>query len=325
MGSASGTLSLAGDFETVDRHRCDVADVDHDDTLDMFCAVGDNKGTTNTPDELLLNVANGGGQWASRTYGVMDGFGRARDVAFIDLDGDPYPDLYVTNEPSRADALWSSARLFHNVNGQYFEAAPQYGLDHAVGFGVAVAADINHDGVQDLLTDTTEPSDGLDAGARAYVHDGNRFVEATSQLGLVMPLLTDTDTGDFNHDGRLDVVQLSSTELRVMFGTSSGYTVGYSLAVTGGVGLGIGDVNADGLPDIYVARRTSGNGDHLMLVNNGNGSAYTSMTIPQPASGSADDVVALDYDNNGRTDFATLNGWSVDGPLKLTAFFPATP
>jgi hypothetical protein len=46
------------------------------------------------------------------------------------------------------------------------------------------------------------------------------------------------------------------------------------------------------------------------------------MEIPQPAAGRAQDVLALDYDRNGRTDFVTLNGEDIAGPLKLTAFFP---
>jgi hypothetical protein len=48
--------------------------------------------------------------------------------------------------------------------------------------------------------------------------------------------------------------------------------------------MATGDVNGDGHPDIYVSRRTTGNAGHLMLVNGGDGSAFVSMTIPEPGA-----------------------------------------
>ena len=45
----------------------------------------------------------------------------------------------------------------------------------------------------------------------------------------------------------------------------------------------------------------------------------------QPGAGSADAVLPIDYDGNGRTDFITLNGWDVPGPVMLTAFYPSNP
>jgi hypothetical protein len=44
--------------------------------------------------------------------------------------------------------------------------------------------------------------------------------------------------------------------------------------------------------------------------------------IPQATAGTADDVIALDYDDNGRTDFVVLNGRKGPGPIQLLAAFP---
>ena len=88
--------------------------------------------------------------------------------------------------------------------------------------------------------------------------------------------------------------------------------------------MAVGDVDADGRPDIYVAQQVTGNASHLMLVNRDNATDFISMTIPQPGGGRADDVLAIDHDGNGSTDFVTLNGWNTNnGPVKLTAFYPA--
>jgi len=61
-----------------------------------------------------------------------------------------------------------------------------------------------------------------------------------------------------------------------------------------------------------------------LLVNNGKGTRFTSVKIPQagPKNGRGDDVVALDYDRNGLTDFVVVNGKGKDaGPIQLLASF----
>jgi hypothetical protein len=49
---------------------------------------------------------------------------------------------------------------------------------------------------------------------------------------------------------------------------------------------------------------------------------FATIPIPQPGAGNADDVLAIDWDHNGRMDFVTINGWNRAGPVKLTAFYP---
>ena len=325
LGSASGTFTqLAAEYALVDRHRCAAEDVDLSGSMDLFCVIGTNKGTTNTPNELLLDVSEAGGTWASEAFGVSDGFGRGRDVTFLDLNGDPYPDVYVANEPSRADAMWSSNRLYRNLNGQGFGPAPEWGLDHAVGFGISESADLDNDGDDDLLLRVTEPGDGQEPGARIYINQGGQFVDRTVQLGLAMPDAVDMEVADFDGDGRLDVAQLSAEMLRVKLAGDDTYEQVFELSVTQAIAMAVGDVDADGRPDIYVAQRGNGNSNHLMLVNRDDATGFVSMTIPQPGAGRADDVLAIDHDGNGRTDFVTLNGWSTNnGPVKLTAFYPA--
>jgi hypothetical protein len=322
LGSASGVFTdLDDEYGLVDRHKCAPADVDLSGTMDLFCVIGVNKGTTNTPNELLLDVSDGGGTWSSDAFGLMDGFGRGRDVTFLDLDGDPYPDLFITNEPSRADAMWSSNRLYRNLDGDGFAPAPEWGMDHSIGYGFAFASDIDGDGDDDLLMRVTEPGDGLEPGARVYLNQGGKFVDRTAQLGLEMPLAVDMEVADFNGDGDLDVAQLSGLALRVSLADGPTFEESFQLDLAAGIAMAVGDVDDDGRPDIHLAQRTVGNSDHLMLVNRANGTDFISMTVPQPGAGRADDVLAIDYDGNGRTDFVTLNGWSDNnGPLKLTAF-----
>jgi hypothetical protein len=340
LNSASGVFSdFAANFTVRDRHGCDAADVNGDGRLDLFCTIGVNKGTSNKPNELILSPGYGG-TWASREFGVMDGFGRGRDVAFLNLGGDSYPDAYVVNEASRSDGMWSSNRLYANTDGTGFVSAPEWGVDHPAGFGCVTAADLNGDKADELIMCTTEPTSTSDqadslagsvtpastlpAGARVYFNENGQFVDRTAQLGILIGGVRDIEVADFNGDGRLDLAELNRKLLQVSLANADGtFSTGYQLSLAAAVAMAVGDVNGDGRPDIYIARATTGNSGHLMLVNGGDGTSFISMTIPEPGSGHADDVIAIDYDHNGRTDFVTFNGSGVHGgPVNLLAFYP---
>jgi hypothetical protein len=48
------------------------------------------------------------------------------------------------------------------------------------------------------------------------------------------------------------------------------------------------------------------------------------VAAPNRSGGRADDVLPIDHDQNGMTDFLVLNGRSPDaGPIELISFFPA--
>ena len=83
-----------------------------------------------------------------------------------------------------------------------------------------------------------------------------------------------------------------------------------------------GDVDGDGLMDIYLQRGGQGNKPDRLLINTRNGRRWRSVRIPQAATGDADDVLAIDQDRNGLTDFVVLNGLEKAGPVQLLAAFP---
>ena len=65
--------------------------------------------------------------------------------------------------------------------------------------------------------------------------------------------------------------------------------------------------------------------DDVMLINRDGGSAWSSLAIPQAATGRGDDAVAIDYDGNGLEDFVVLNGNNARGPIQLIAFYERRP
>jgi hypothetical protein len=315
FSTATGTTFGVGDF-----FNCAAADVDGNDKLDLLCPTGRRRGTFFGVDEFRLDIGSTGGTVATKAYGLLDATGRGRSAAFVHLAGDELPDLFVGTEPVRMDGLPTFNRFYRNVDGTHFRPEPEAGLDASVGGYCAIAADLDGDGNDEVLVCGQQASaSGLARGARVYSYNGTAFEDKTAALGIRPMSDVSLQVGDFNGDGKLDIAQLRSGHLRVSLKRATGaFSASYDLALEGAVAMAVGDVNGDSVADVYVR----GNRSHLMLVNDGDGSSFTSIALPAIKAGSAADVVAIDYDHNGLTDFLSLNGEYSAGPLQLIAFFP---
>lgn len=87
-----------------DRHDCAWADVDLNGLADSYCSAGrnlDNRVKYGMDNELWLQGPVGQFTEVGTAWGVGDLCGRGRSVAFLDANGDPYPDLYLANETPR--------------------------------------------------------------------------------------------------------------------------------------------------------------------------------------------------------------------------------
>ncbi len=331
-GSLTPRLALAGPdgfsdapygaFSAVDRHGCDAADVDQDGTKDILCAVGASRGKAIHRNELSLAPLGGDGHVARDGLGISDPLGRGRQIAFLHLDGDAYPEVFIGNAPDRDDGLPASNRFFRNVEG-HFVPAPGAGLDRSHGAICAEVTDLESDGDDDLVYCTAYGFSGRTAGLRLMRNEGGRLVDRTRALGVRAIGDVDVAFVDVTGDGRRDLVQVSADLIRVSKRTASGYRRIWSARTSGAVAVAGGDVNADGLADLYVARGTPArNTPDLLLVSRSGGRAFTSVRIPQTSRGRADDVIAIDHDHNGLTDFVVLNGRARSGPVKLLASYP---
>jgi hypothetical protein len=317
-----GGFELAPDtsFGIVDRHGCTASDADRSGTLDIFCTVGRGRGTALHRHELSLDPAGADPRLARGALGASDPFGRGRAATFIHLDGDRYPELFVTTLPDRVDGMPGPNRLFRNLGGR-FVPAPELGLDRHVGGDCAVAADIDGDGDEDLLHCVSAPDDGRPGGLRIRRNESGRLPDRSRALGVAPIGDRDVLVADLTGDGRPDLVQLGSDRLRVSRGTRSGFVPRFEVRVRRGVALGAGDADGDGYPDLYVVTAGPGNWPDHLLLNRRKGRAFVSVRIPQAADGGGDDVLVLDYDQNGLADFLVLNGLPRSGPVQLLASF----
>lgn len=235
------------------------------------------------PDILVPETATG---WLAVRLNNGDGtFGPVRRYkvgllpSFItegDFNHDGKVDVAVSNAGSadvsvllgRGDGTFSPA-VRYPVSG----AAAASGLP-ALGAGTfsLVTGDFNGDGIEDLATTNSVSNnvsvllgrgDGSFNPARTYPLAGAHSV------GVIPFALA---SGDFNHDGKTDLVSGGALSVTILlgngaggFGASSSYFVGFDIAC-----VNVADVNGDGIPDIVASG--TGTLNLKVLLGKGDGS-----------------------------------------------------
>jgi FG-GAP-like repeat len=324
-----GTFSPVnrGPFKLRDPHDCDWADVDQDGLPDFYCTAGGLKGG-NGPNNNGLWLQQPGGGFVKRAdeYGVEDRFGRGRDTTFIDVNGDPFPDLYVGNAQPRQDGRRGANQLFINEGGQGFRRAGGYGVNRPIGGNTVEAADYDRDGDEDLLVCGNSGS-----ANRLYLFEnvaGLNFRNVSQPTGAGGKCETAT-LADMDGDGDLDLVRMTARRIAVRAQEKRRFTRTVAeRGIVSGQDLAIGDSTGDGSPDVYVVQgggRTGTEQLDLMLENTigRTRSGFRRLRIPQTRHGAGDAVGAIDYDGNGLMDYVVLNGNRyVEGPIRLIAFEP---
>lgn len=320
--------------EGTDRHSCAWADVDRNGLPDVYCATG--RGLRNkvkaaaADNELWLQAEPGTFTDVGTEWGVGDPCGRGRSVAFIDANGDEWPDLFVGNHVSRSvedpcdDGAHpnKSSKLFLNQGGTGFRHAPRW-WSYGAGPGnrCIQVLDFNNDGWDDLFT-----CRGIGQTPRLYRNrKGAGFVDVTSRHPFGRRI-SDADVADFDRDGDPDLVVGTQagfarhvnhrgrfSKPRLLWRAPRGF----------GMAVAWGDADDDGDLDVYgmVGNGADGNPPDRILLKTG--STWAPVRVPG-AGGAADDVVAVDRFGTGPTEFLALNGYNLvgKGPVQLIRLIP---
>lgn len=249
--------------------RIAVGDLDGDGRLDLAVATGNGDGTNGV--SVLRNTSSGGALSFENFLDVVtdpsDG-SNPRDVAIADLDGDGKPDLVTSSYDS------GKVFLIHNesYNGNilFGEATNFY-----VGTTLHMAiGDLDNDGKPELVI-------------AAYLDDSLVILKNTSSPGLLSfdsPVTFGTASGpanvqiaDINGDGYLDMVVCDAGAATVsvfrntctttidsnMFAAGSAFNPGIDAS-----SVVVGDVDADGRPDLMVTEWSASPYGHISILKN---------------------------------------------------------
>ena len=263
--------------------------------------------------------------------------------AFIDYDGDGFPDILLINGedwPSHKRNT-TTLKLYHNNHdGTFTDVTEKAGLAISLfGLGVAVG-DYDNDGHDDIFVSAL--------GQSHLFHNTGKgtFSDVTKAAGLWGPNEFSTSAAwvDYDRDGKLDLVVANYVQWSIegdlrctLDGTHKSYCTPESYKGTSArlwhnlgagkfedvtqkaglydntsksLGIAILDYNGDGLPDIFLANDTQPN---KLYLNKGNGT-FEEKAVASGVAFSEDGIAragmgvdAADYDRSGHPSLIISN------------------
>jgi hypothetical protein len=322
-----------------------IIDYNNDGWPDLFFVNGgsfiDKQKATGARHGLYRNNKDGTFTDVSANSGIgVSGFGMGACSA--DYDNDGWPDLYVTS--------FGGNKLYHNNgNGTFSDVTEKAGIGAQTWSSSCAFGDIDNDGYVDLFV-----ANYVDFGvnnnkyctfsgdARVYCHpnvynglsdllyknNGNgTFSDVTKQAGIYRTTGKGLGVvfGDYDGDGWTDIYVANDSVPNFLFhnkgkgvfeevGLLAGVAVSNDGQPLAGMGVDMGDINGDGLLDIFVTnldRQT-----HSLYRNLGKGlfanvtfeSGVGEATLPFVGFG----ALFFDYDNDTHLDIAVANGDVID-------------
>ena len=280
-----------------DRHSCAWGEANHDGRPDLYCVSGAQKGLGTGPNQLLIRK---GSTFVDRSvrFGVTNRRGRGRSVNWLFANRDRALDLFIGNE---VRARFPNMLLRRSRNR--FKRA-RAGVRRHMKTSASLWADWDRDGDPDLLVIAFDAPDTV-----AYRNTRSGFTRV-SLGGVTGRAWTSGSWGDFNGDGWIDLVMVSSSRLEI-FSTRGGLHRVHSMSLAAGRAAAWIDVDNDGDLDLFVVRgRTNGTNqkDFLLVRDRGIFKARFGRSFAGPRGGDGDSVSTGDLNGDGRVDLVVTNG-----------------
>lgn len=305
---------------------CSWADITGDGFLDIVI-MGQDASYADTT-EVYQN--NGDGTFTSLDAGLKAA--EQGEINFVDFDGDNDLDIAYTGYSS-TDASYFTKFYENDGTGVFTELT---GINvPGMNFGRMKWADYDNDGDLDFLLSGWDSSEGGSDTFYTKIFDNNGDGSFTvSDIDFYQCWLGDTEWGDFNDDGNIDVVISGAggdgTERHTYLyknngdGTFTQLDVGFP-----GVShssLEWADFDNDGDLDLFIVGETTtpGEGNSVSKIFNNNGDeTFTDSGVDNLNFSFYGDADAGDYDNDGKVDLV-ITGYLNASYESVSAVFKNT-
>ena len=176
-------------------------------------------------------------------------------------------------------------------------------------------ADVNGDGWLDLMF-----PDVFYDSINVFLNNGDGTFYYAGKVGFGGRYSGSFTLGDFNHDGKIDLAEITCDQPQGGFprganctlniglgdGTGMNFPVSQSIQLAGSsFNLQSADINGDGKLDLVFARGSVG----VILWGRGDGTFSSPTYLKPPTTDPMDSVAIADFNNDGRLDLALLSGY----------------
>lgn len=289
LGKGNGTFEAATRIPAGDgANGVNIGDFNEDGFTDIVV-------TNFEGDSVSVFLADGRGSFL--TPKTFTGIDAPTGIQVEDFNKDRNQDIVVTTQSIGNTII----TLLGNGNGDFSQVTTP-----ATGAIGTVAADFNRDSILDLAT-TQFISGSYTSFISVYLGNGTGGFSVPAQFNTGGNA-TGMTKGDFNNDGRIDLVTSNrdSDNIAILLGNGNGTFDSPILldAGDGPGGRGVADLNKDGFDDIVVGNNNSNN----LLVFLGKGKAQFASPIDLPTGGSNPRGVSLvDLDDDNDLDIVVPN------------------
>ena len=240
-----GTLNTPLVLNSPGASQLAIADVNGDGLLDIVSAdytvslfLQSSPGTFSNP----ISLYPGGANW----------------VAIGDLNGDGMPDVVATDDTGVHVLMHTGAAsaTTYATPVTVFTQTPNV---HVSGWNLVAVADVDGDGLNDLVITDPGPTGGSAPTVNVLLQDPanhGTFLAALSYPVAQMSLAQSIIVRDLDGDGRLDIVIGGSDAVSVLLqdpANAGAFLAATNLAASGANEVAVADVNGDGRPDIIAA------------------------------------------------------------------------
>ena len=281
-----------------------VADFNGDGKPDLAISDGQSSNST-TQGSVTIFLGNGDGTFKPFHVDQSIAGNVARTIATSDFDKDGRADLAVVSDETNnvSELLGNGDGSFRKVATWSVGTQPEFLL----------ITDLNGDGIPDLVT-ADETSDDVTVllGEAAGSFSGARDIAVgTAPLLTTFPLFG--VSGDFNEDGKSDLVATNAKGISIMLAQAGGNfaaPVNYATVATNNPDVAVADLNGDAHLDIVeVNQNPNANDTVSVLLGNGDGTFRAAAKYPVGLN--SESVAVADFNRDGIADLVVTNSGNI--------------